>query len=70
MIAKTVKAEKRYLSVEEAAEYLNIHPDTLRALSASGHIRPSKLPLGGKRLFLRYDRQDLDKFMQRIKEEL
>jgi excisionase family DNA binding protein len=60
----------RYLSIREASQYLSIHPETMRRLSASGSIKPVVMPASGTRLFLRYDIKDLDRFMELRKQSL
>jgi excisionase family DNA binding protein len=51
----------KYLSVTEAAEYLGIHPDTLRKWDNDGYFSPS-MRIGSRR-DRRYSAQELDQFV-------
>ena len=56
--------EKRYLSMNDASEYLSLSRITLHRLVQSGNIPSYKV--GKKRLF---DKQELDKWMQTKKDK-
>jgi len=56
--------EKRYLSMNDASEYLSLSKITLHRLIQAGGIPSYKV--GKKRLF---DKQELDKWMQSKKDK-
>ena len=56
--------EKRYLSMNDASEYLSLSRITLHRLVQSGQMPSYKV--GKKRLF---DKQELDKWMQTKKDK-
>lgn len=56
--------EKRYLSMNDASEYLSLSRITLHRLVQSGKMPSYKI--GKKRLF---DKQELDKWMQTKKDK-
>ena len=56
--------EKRYLSMNDASEYLSLSRITLHRLVQSGNMPSYKV--GKKRLF---DKQELDKWMQSKKDK-
>ena len=50
-----------WLTTEEAAEYLQVHLDTLRRWARTGVIPAAKL---GNRGGFRFRREDLDRFLE------
>ena len=48
------------MTTEQAAAYLNLHPETVRRLAREGQIRPFKA--GNK---WRYRQEDLDDYLRR-----
>ncbi len=52
-----------YLTVGEAAEYLGVHPDSLRRWDRAGKLEPHRHPINNFRLYLR---RDLDRFLAQI----
>ncbi len=58
----TVTQRHRWVSPEDAADYLGVHPKTIRRLIATGEITGHRL---GKRL-IRVDLNELDATMQLI----
>lgn len=54
---------ERYLKVREAADFLGIAPNTLRAWGAAGKVREFRSPANGYRL---YKREDLEKFLLQV----
>ena len=50
-----------WLTTEEAAEYLQVHRDTLRRWARTGVIPAAKL---GNRGGFRFRREDLDRFLE------
>ena len=50
-----------YLTVKEAAQYLNMHPETIRRKIRKGQIKSTRVP--GTH-YIRLLREDLDKFMR------
>ena len=56
-----MKAEKKYLKTGEAADYIGIHPQTLRNYHAEGLLIPEIILDSGHRL---YTREQLDKFVE------
>ena len=52
-----------YLTVGEAAEYLGVHPDSLRRWDRAGKLEPRRHPINNFRLYLR---RDPDKFLAQI----
>jgi excisionase family DNA binding protein len=61
----TNKAPLRYLSAEDAAEYLSVSLRTMRSLLAKREL--PYVQIGGKGCLVRLDIQDLDAFMSRNK---
>jgi len=55
--------EKRYLTIQEAAEYLSVSPGTLYNRVAPGSKNP--FPVQPERIgrLVRFDRERLDRFM-------
>ncbi len=47
--------EADYLTVQDAARYLNVAPQTLRRWDATGKLRPVRHPVSGYRLYRRAD---------------
>jgi len=56
---------QKYMKVREAAQFLGVAPNTLRAWGAAGKIREFRSPANGYRL---YKREDLEKFLRQIEE--
>jgi MerR family copper efflux transcriptional regulator len=54
-----------YLTINEAAEYLGVSPNTLRNWGASGKIKEHRNPMNGYRLYVP---EDLDTVLNQIKE--
>ena len=55
-------SERRdWLTTEEAAEYLQVHIDTLRRWARTGVVPAAKL---GNRGGVRFRREDLDRFLE------
>lgn len=52
-----------YLTIGEAAEYLGVHPDSLRRWDRAGKLKPRRHPINNFRLYLR---RDLDTFLAQI----
>ena len=52
-----------YLTIGEAAEYLGVHPDSLRRWDRAGKLEPRRHPINNFRLYLK---RDLDRFLARI----
>lgn len=52
-----------YLTVGLAAEYLGVHPDSLRRWDRAGKLKPRRHPINNFRLYLR---RDLDSFLAQI----
>ena len=50
-------AEKRYLTIKEAAKYVGVTPLTLRNWDKKGKLSPTRHPMNNYRL---YDRRELD----------
>ena len=50
-----------WLTTEEAAAYLKVHPETMRNWARKGVIPPAKL---GNRGGFRFRREDLDRFVE------
>jgi excisionase family DNA binding protein len=58
----------RWMSVDDAAKYLQVSPQTIRSAMRRGDLRPSRLgPRGGP---YRIDRFDVDRFLERRKRTL
>ncbi len=55
----------RWLSVEQAAEYLGCSPQTIRSILHRGELRASRLGPEGSPYLL--DRLDVDRFLERRK---
>ncbi len=53
-----------YLTVGEAAEYLGVHPDSLRRWDRAGKLEPHRHPINNFRLYLR---RDLDRLLAQIR---
>jgi excisionase family DNA binding protein len=54
---------ENYMKVREAAVFLGVAPNTLRAWGAAGKLREFRSPANGYRL---YKREDLEKFLRQI----
>ena len=54
--------EKKYLTVKEAAERLNVQPHTLRAWINQGKVKAYRLTAR----MLRLDAEELDAFMAKV----
>lgn len=52
-----------YLTIGEAAEYLGVHPDSLRRWDRAGKLEPHRHPINNFRLYLK---RDLDTFLAQI----
>ena len=52
-----------YLTVGSAAEYLGVHPDSLRRWDRDGKLKPRRHPINNFRLYLR---RDLDIFLAQV----
>ncbi len=52
-----------YLMIGEAAEYLGVHPDSLRRWDRAGKLEPRRHPINNFRLYLK---RDLDRFLAQI----
>ena len=52
-----------YLTIGEAAEYLGVHPDSLRRWDRAGTLEPRRHPINNFRLYLK---RDLDRFLAQI----
>ena len=52
-----------YLTIGEAAEYLGVHPDSLRRWDRAGKLEPRRHPINNFRLYLK---RDLDAFLAQI----
>ena len=52
-----------YLTVGSAAEYLGVHPDSLRRWDQAGKLKPRRHPINNFRLYLL---RDLDRFLAQI----
>ena len=61
--ATAMSIREKYMKVREAAEFLGIAPNTLRAWGAAGKLREFRSPANGYRL---YKREDLAKFLRQI----
>jgi len=48
--------EQGWLTIREAADLLNVHPETLRRWDRGGRLKPSRTPTGHRR----YRRADLE----------
>lgn len=61
----------RLLDVHMAAEYMSVHPDTVRGLVAAGKLTPVRMPSsrnkGELSRRLLFDRQDLDRVIDEWK---
>ena len=55
---------KDYITVKEAAKYLNVTPQTLRNWDKSNKLCPKRHPLNNYRL---YKKSALDKLLKKIK---
>jgi excisionase family DNA binding protein len=58
---------RRWLSKEEAAEYLGASESTIRRLEEAGKIHPSKTTESLYRGRRRYDIRDLDAYMESMR---
>lgn len=47
--------------IKEAAEYLGVHPESLRRWEKQGLIKPMRTPVGAYRI---YTKEQLDKFRE------
>lgn len=56
--------EKRWLSKQDAADYIGASLATLRRLTEQGKLHPSRLTDAINRSPIRYDRLELDAFME------
>jgi len=56
---------QKYMKVREAAQFLGVAPNTLRAWGAAGKIREFRSPANRYRL---YKRRDLERFLQQIEQ--
>lgn len=63
MRATAMSIREKYMKVREAAEFLGVAPNTLRAWGAAGKLREFRSPANGYRL---YKREDLEKFLRQI----
>jgi len=63
-----VSKETRWLSVEQAAEYLGCSPQTIRSILHRGELRATRLGPEGSPYLL--DRLDIDRFLERRKRVL
>ena len=52
-----------YLTIGEAAEYLGVHPDSLRRWDRAKRLQPRRHPINNFRLYLK---RDLDRFLAQI----
>ena len=52
-----------YLTIGEAAEYLGVHPDSLRRWDRAKRLQPRRHPINNFRLYLK---RDLDIFLAQI----
>ncbi len=52
-----------YLMIGEAAEYLGVHPDSLRRWDRAKQLQPRRHPINNFRLYLK---RDLDRFLAQI----
>ena len=52
-----------YLMIGEAAEYLGVHPDSLRRWDRAQRLQPRRHPINNFRLYLK---RDLDRFLAQI----
>ncbi len=52
-----------YLTIGEAAEYVGVHPDSLRRWDRAGKLEPRRHPINNFRLYLK---RDLDRFLAQI----
>lgn len=55
------KSLPQYLTLRQASELLQVHPNTLRAWDKKGILKAIRIGVRGIR---RYDRDSLDKFMK------
>lgn len=60
---KNVRVKKRLMTVEEVANFLRVHPSTIRRMLKRGDIRPLKKE-GGT---LRFDQVFIERFKDRYK---
>jgi len=61
--ATAMSIREKYMKVREAAEFLGVAPNTVRAWGAAGKLREFRSPANGYRL---YKREDLEKFLRQI----
>ena len=52
-----------YLTIGEDAEYLGVHPDSLRRWDRAKRLQPRRHPINNFRLYLK---RDLDRFLAQI----
>lgn len=57
----SVKAQPEYLTISQACELLQVHPNTLRNWDKKGVLKASRIGVRGVR---RYKRVDLIKYME------
>lgn len=57
----SVKAQPEYLTISQACELLQVHPNTLRNWDKKGVLKASRIGVRGVR---RYKRADLIKYME------
>lgn len=62
-----MKTREAYLRVAEAAEYLGVAPNTLRAWGAAGKIAEYRHPANNYRL---YKPRDLEELLAKIEESV
>jgi PTS system nitrogen regulatory IIA component len=61
-----MQPSEAWLTTQEAARYLRVHPETVRRWAREGLIPAAKL---GRRGGFRFKRDDLDRFVQRRMED-
>jgi excisionase family DNA binding protein len=63
MRATAMSIREKYMKVRDAAEFLGVAPNTVRAWGAAGKLPEFRSPANGYRL---YKREDLEKFLRQI----
>jgi excisionase family DNA binding protein len=61
----TPKRDSELLTIDEAAEYLNLTADQVRAFIADGELRYINVGRGKKRPRMRFTKADLNEFIER-----
>lgn len=66
MLMKEDKSEGGLLTLKQASELLNCHPNTLRAWDKSGYLKALRIGRRGDR---RYKREEIMKLLEQVNAE-